>query len=361
MIRPPAPVHRLEITEIAFGGRGVGRVEDGRVAFVPFVIAGERVRVEVTRARKSYLEARLLEVEEPSPHRVEAPCPYFGRCGGCSYQHMAAAEQLEIKRQQVTQALRRIGRVEAPAVEPVVPSPKPYEYRNRITVHVRDGVIGFYGQDPHQIIDIERCPISEPAVNEALARFRAGPLRAEGNYTLRANPDQRTFRQTNDGAAAEMLAIVDRLVQPRGDDARLIDAYCGEGFFAKRLRERFARVVGIEWDQLAIARARRSALPHESYVSGDISECLAVELADAADAETWLITDPPSEGLTAEARRAMESHPPVHWIYVSCNPATFARDLAELRDVFELIDVTPLDMFPQTAEIEVIARLRRRG
>lgn len=359
MIRPPAPVHRLEITEVAFGGRGVGRAPDGRVAFVPFVIAGESVRVQVTRARKSYLEAHLLEVESPSPHRVEPPCPYFGRCGGCSYQHVAAAEQLEIKRRQVAQAVRRIGRIEAPAVEPVVPSPAQYAYRNRITVHVRDGIVGFYGQDAPHLIDIERCGIAEPAVNEALARFRAGPPRAEGHYTLRADPDQRTFRQTNDGAAAEMLAIVDRLVQPAGDGARLIDAYCGEGFFAKRLRERFARVVGIEWDALAIARARRSPRPHESYVSGDVGECLAVELADAAGSETWLVTDPPSEGLTAEARRAIESHPPAHWIYVSCNPATFARDLAALRDVFALIDVTPLDMFPQTAEIELIARLRR--
>ncbi len=359
MIRSPAPVHRLEITEVAFGGKGVGRAQDGRVAFVPYVIAGEFVRVRVTRARKSYLEAQLLEVEAASPFRVEPPCPYFGRCGGCSYQHIAGPEQLEIKRRQVAQAVRRIGRVETPVVEPVVPSPKAYEYRNRITVHVRDGAVGFYGQDPQQLIDIERCPISEPAVNEALARFRAGPPRPEGNYTLRADPDQRTFRQTNDGAAAEMLTIVDRLVQPAAAGARLIDAYCGEGFFAKRLRERFGRVVGIEWDALALTRARRSVLPHESYVSGDVGECLAVELADAAGDETWLVTDPPSEGLSAEARRALESHPPANWIYVSCNPATFARDIAELRNVFELIDVTPLDMFPQTAEIEVIARLRR--
>lgn len=360
MIRSSAAVHRLRIAEVAFGGRGIGRVEDGRVAFIPFVIAGEQVRVEVTRTRKSYLETRVLEVEEPSPHRVEAPCPYYGQCGGCSYQHMAGAEQLVTKRQQVTQALRRIGRVEAPVVEPVVPSPQAYEYRNRITVHVRNGLIGFYGQDPQQLIDIERCPIAEPAVNEALARFRAGPPRLDGNYTLRANPDQRTFRQTNDGAGIEMLAIVDRLVQPQGGNARLIDAYCGEGFFAKRLRAKFARVIGIEWDHLAVERARRSVLPQENYVSGDVGECLAVELADAAEAETWLITDPPSEGLSSEVHRALESHPPAHWIYVSCNPATFARDLAGLRNVFELIDVTPLDMFPQTAEIELIARLRRR-
>lgn len=359
MIRSPTAIHRLEITEIAFGGRGVGRVEDGRVAFVPFVIAGESVRVQVTRARKSYLEAQLLEVEHASPHRVEPRCPYFGRCGGCSYQHMAAPEQHEVKRRQVAQVLRRIGRVEAPQVEPVVPSPQDYEYRNRITVHVRDGIVGFYGQDAHQLIDIEQCPIAAPAVNAALARFRAGPRRAEGHYTLRADPDARTFRQTNDGAAAEMLAIVDRLVQP-APGARLIDAYCGAGFFVKRLRDRFAQAVGLEWDLLAIAQARRATLAHETYVSGDVGESLGRELADHAEAiETWLITDPPSEGLSPEARRAIEAHPPAEWIYVSCNPATLARDVAELRNVFALESVTPLDMFAQTAEIEVIAHLRR--
>ncbi len=120
--QPGIPPLNLVIQEIAFGGRGLGRLEDGRVVFVPFVAEGEAVRVEPVREHKSYLEARLAAVETPSPHRVTPPCPYFGRCGGCSYQHLDAATQADLKRRQVEQVLRRVGRLEAPNVRPLVPS-----------------------------------------------------------------------------------------------------------------------------------------------------------------------------------------------------------------------------------------------
>ena len=139
---------KLFIDEIAFGGRGVGRLEDGRVVFVPFVAAGETVRVEIVREHKSYLEARLLAVENPSPRRVAPRCPYFGRCGGCSYQHLDAAEQARHQTAAGRQVLRRIGRFEDRRTSGRwCRRPRDYEYRNRITVHVRDGVIGFYGAD----------------------------------------------------------------------------------------------------------------------------------------------------------------------------------------------------------------------
>ncbi len=196
---------KLFIDEIAFGGRGVGRLADGRVVFVPFVAAGETVTVEVVREHKSYLEARLIAVDDPSPRRVEPPCPYFGRCGGCSYQHLDAREQADLKRRQVEQALRRIGRFEPVNVAPTVSSPRDYGYRNRITVHVRGGVTGFYSAEEggaRGLIDIAACPIAEPAVNDALTRFRSRPRPREGHCTLRASAEgHRAFRQTNDGAA----------------------------------------------------------------------------------------------------------------------------------------------------------------
>jgi 23S rRNA (uracil1939-C5)-methyltransferase len=350
----------LRIDEIAFGGRGVGRLEDGRVVFTPFVIAGETARVEVVRERKSYLEARLLELEgPPSPHRVEPRCPYFGRCGGCSYQHMSGAEQLAVKSAQVAQALRRIGRFESPPMEPAIPSPLDYGYRNRITVHARGDRIGFFGQDGQEVIDVARCPIAAEPVNEALAQLRADRRLREGNYTLRADPNRRTFQQTNDGAADEMLALIERLTVP-AVGAHLIDAYCGAGFFIKRLRGRFDQITGLEWDQRAITEARRDALPHERYVCGDVAGALGPALAEASAGEKWLIVDPPTEGLSEAVRQSIAERPPAHWIYVSCNPSTLARDLGALRESFELLSVTPLDMFPQTAEIEVIARLRAR-
>ncbi len=345
----------------------MGRLEDGRVVFVPFVAAGETVRVEIVREHKSYLEARLLAVEEPSPRRVTPPCPYFGRCGGCSYQHLDADEQRAIKRQQVQSVLRRIGKFGEIVVEPTIASPQDYHYRNRITVHARDdGTVGFYGRDEGQgraLIDIAQCPIAEPSVNDALTRFRANSRRRDGHCTLRAADTTHGggFEQTNDGAAEELLALVARLLPPaEGGPTTLIDAYCGAGFFARHLSSRFGRVVGLEWDRRTVAQARRHAAPHEQYLDGDVAELLPDALATAPLDATLLIVDPPSEGLPEPVRRATLTAPPAGIVYVSCNPATLARDLAALGAAYEIGSVTPLDMFPQTAEIEVVASLRRR-
>ncbi|HEY1583995.1 MAG TPA: TRAM domain-containing protein, partial [Chthoniobacterales bacterium] len=184
----------LVIDDLAFGGKGVGRAE-GKAVFVPFTIDGERVAARVVREKKSFAEAEVVRLLDSSPHRVAPPCPYFGRCGGCSYQHMTYPHQLHWKTRQVAQALRRIGKFADPPLRPIVPSPRDYEYRNRITVHVENGVVGFFRHDAHRLIDVARCPIAAPEVNEALAALRARRPR-DGHYTLRAGGGPRVFSQT---------------------------------------------------------------------------------------------------------------------------------------------------------------------
>ena len=149
----------LKIEDIAFGGKGVGR-EQGKAIFVPYTIEGELVSAEILREKKQFAEAELMEVKEGSPHRVTPECPYFSHCGGCAYQHIGYEHQLAIKWRQVRNVLQRIGKLKDIPLRPIIPSPKQYEYRNRITVHVQDGVIGFFRRDSHRLIDIERCPIS---------------------------------------------------------------------------------------------------------------------------------------------------------------------------------------------------------
>ncbi|MGH7983693.1 MAG: class I SAM-dependent RNA methyltransferase, partial [Candidatus Udaeobacter sp.] len=153
----------LRIEDVAFGGKGVAR-EEGKAVFVPYTIEGEIVSAEIMREKKQFAEAELVEVKETSPHRVEPRCPYFGRCGGCVYQHIAYEHQLAIKWRQVRDALRRIGKLQDVPMRPIIPSSRQYAYRNRITVHAQDGVIGFFRRDSHRLIDIERCPISSDEV-----------------------------------------------------------------------------------------------------------------------------------------------------------------------------------------------------
>lgn len=344
----------LRIENIAFGGKGVGRSE-GKAVFVPFTIEDELVSARIVREKKQFAEADLSSVLQPSADRVLPECPYFGRCGGCAYQHITYAHQLATKAKQVEQSLRRIGRISQPPMQPIIPSPKSYAYRNRVTVHAEDGVIGYYRRDLHRLIDVECCPIAAPEVNQALADLRTRRPR-DGHYTLRAHAGPRVFAQTNDEVGEAMALLVGRLL-PTGHEL-LIDAYCGAGFFAQRLTNVFERVVGIEWDRRAVAAARERASANETYIAGDVDQELIQQVRACAPAKTTVIVDPPVAGLSSNTRRALLDHPPHTLVYVSCDPATLARDLAELQQQFAVLSVTPLDMFPQTAEIECVVHLQ---
>jgi 23S rRNA (uracil1939-C5)-methyltransferase len=360
----------LKIEDIAFGGKGVGRAQR-KAIFVAYTIEGELVSAEIVREKKQFAQAELVEVKESSPHRVIPECPYFSHCGGCAYQHIDYEHQLAIKWRQVRSVLQRIGKLEDIPLRPIIPSPKQYEYRNRITVHVQDGVIGFFRRDSHRLIDIERCPISCDEVNRALTELR-GRNRRDGHYTLRTSSSRRVFSQTNDDVANALRDLIVDLV-PANQDL-LIDAYCGAGFFAKALLNKFRRIVGIDWDKFAIAAAKENATEKETYIAGDVETELQqvgpVRLnpsprANDTDcgglgsiAPTTIIVDPPAAGLSANVCRSILDLAPATLIYVSCNPATLARDLKELHGKFIINSVTPLDMFPQTAEIEAVAHLQ---
>src|SRR6266571_972843 len=203
----------LKIEDIAFGGKGVAR-EQGKAVFVPYTIESELVSAEIVREKKQFAEAEFVEVKQASPDRVEPQCPYFGRCGGCAYQHMSYEHQLAIKWRQVRDALERIGKLKDVPMRPIIPSPEQYGYRNRITVHAEDGVIGFFRRDSHRLIDIERCPISRDEVNRALAELRAQPRVRDGHYTLRASSRPRVFSQTNDAVANALRDLIDTLAAP---------------------------------------------------------------------------------------------------------------------------------------------------
>ena len=281
----------LKIEDIAFGGKGVAR-EQGKAVFVPYTIEGELVSAEIVREKKQFAEADLVDVKQSSPNRVAPQCPYFGRCGGCAYQQIDYQHQLAIKWRQVRDALQRIGKLKDVPMRPIIPSPRQYAYRNRITVHAQDGVIGFFRRDSHRLIDIERCPISRDEVNHALAELREQKHVRDGHYTLRGASQSRVFSQVNDEVAQTLRDLIVDLVPPNQE--LLIDAYCGSGFFAKALLDKFERVIGIDWDRFAIAAAKENASEKETYIAGDVETELqkvgAVHLSRPArgnDTSAW--------------------------------------------------------------------------
>ena len=238
----------------------------------------------------------------------------------------------------------------------MVPSPLTYAYRNRITVHAENGVIGYFRRDSHRLIDVEHCPIAMDEVNRELKDLRSRDVR-DGHYPLRVRSGPRVFSQTNDAVANALRDLIVQLM-PANQDL-LIDAFCGAGFFAQALVDKFERVVGIDWDRFAIAAAKENASTKETYTAGDVDAELTSLLEKCDRDKTAVIIDPPAVGLSASLRKTIVDLAPATLIYVSCNPATLARDLAELQHRFEIESVTPLDMFPQTAEIEVVAHLQR--
>jgi 23S rRNA (uracil1939-C5)-methyltransferase len=241
-------------------------------------------------------------------------------------------------------------------MQPMIPSPREYAYRNRITVHAESGTIGYFRRDSHRLIDIERCPIAMDEVNRELADLRSQSVR-DGHYTLRARSGPRVFAQTNDGVANALRDLIVQLIP--ADQGLLIDAFCGAGFFTKALLDKFERLVGIDWDRFAIAAAKENETEKETYIADDVEAELGAMLKQSDRNQATVIVDPPATGLSGQIRKTIVDRAPATVIYVSCNPATLARDLADLGARFKIESVTPLDMFPQTAEIEAVAHLRR--
>ena len=359
---PAAPITRpgqevtLEINDLAFGGKGVGRVH-GIACFVPGVIDGEKVRVRIHKVKSRLMEAGLLEVIEPSPHRVEAPCPVFLKCGGCTYQHIDYPHQLKIKENQLREALRRLGALIDPPVRPMIASPEQYAYRNRITVHVKDGDVGFFAEGSNRVVPVAKCLIASEEVTlgfQDLLKSRP----QDGNYLIGEKKRYGGFRQVNNAVAEILKKTVREAVNPStGTPIKelLVDAYCGAGFFAHELQSLFTKVIGIERSIASVAMASRQAAENEEYLVGDVELKLGEALGAGNREETVLLLDPPSEGLAELATESILERPPARIVYVSCNPATLARDAKRLAGIYRLVEVTPLDMFPQTAEIESVS------
>jgi 23S rRNA (uracil1939-C5)-methyltransferase len=405
------------LTDLAHGGDSIGRLQ-GRVVFMPYGLPGETVRVELTEERRDFARGRIVEVLEASPSRVEPPCPYYGECGGCSLQHAEYSVQLGYKRRLIVQQLERIGRFDnaGELVRPTIGMLSPWEYRNhaRFTVGRRFGELCFTKRGTHRLMRIDRCMIMEPAINQALAQLQDRLVGFKGHQVavrcgsntgdLLVNPGLRQvvepasgqthveeelfgrrFRiaapaffqvnthreqrpvpadlradewpQSENGLSmAEILVLVVASYLQLGGGERLVDAYSGVGTFSVLLASKARTVIGIEESNAAIKDARHNAadLENVEFVQGKAEEVLP-KLANRPDAA---ILDPARVGCHPAVLDALAKLEVPRVVYVSCDPATLARDLAILATHgFRLESVQPIDMFPQTHHVEAVALL----
>jgi 23S rRNA (uracil1939-C5)-methyltransferase len=398
----------LQISAIAAGGRGVGRV-DGMAVFVPRAAPDETLEVALTRHRR-YGEGRITRVITPSPQRVAARCRHYDgdRCGGCQLQHLDYPAQLDAKRRIISDALTRIAR-RTIVVPPVTPSPSPWQYRNKLTLTLRRRgsawIAGLRPWDaPDEIFALEECPITADAVvagwRDVMAHAHLLPDAAELRGAVRTMDDtlsfvlqggsqwkesaaflaacpgfvsvhwtddaNRThilrepsvpaapaaFEQVNPPVSAAVHAHVVSLVR-QGGPRRLIDAYAGRGVTAGALIGEVPEIVAIELDAAAARLARHALGSGATIVEGRVED----ELAGRLPADV-VVLNPPRAGVDARVCAALESSAlrPRRIVYVSCDPGTLARDLSRLPS-YHLASVQPFDMFPQTAHVETVCEL----
>jgi tRNA/tmRNA/rRNA uracil-C5-methylase (TrmA/RlmC/RlmD family) len=345
------------------------------VVFVPFTAVGEEVEAEITEVKRHFARAKAIQILTPSSARVTPACPYFGLCGGCQYQHLDYATQLALKHKQVADLFERIGKFPRDVVRPIVGCPKPYFYRNRIMIRSQWNKpeqklnIGYLRWDCGLVVDLDKCPIAEAPLNEEILRVRAHPPPKGGiKVVLRLPPED--WDVPPDSFFQNNFSLLPKLVEAARDCLTasgakyLIDVYCGVGFFGIALADAVEKFIGVEIDKPAIKAARNNLLRHHKsngeFVLGDAQEWLPRLLEKYPAAETAVILDPPRAGVPKGALEQLRAIRPRQIIYVSCHPATLARDLNLLCEgaVFDLRSVTPLDMFPQTQHVECVADVR---
>jgi len=404
----------LQLSAMAHGGSALGRHE-GQVIFVPYAIPGETVRVELVESRTRWARARLVEILEASPNRVEPPCPYFGadRCGGCHFQHMAYEAQAQFKGAVVGDQLARIGGLDDANVQDIIGAAEPWGYRNHVQFSLTlEGKLGLLTADTHRVIPVHECLILDPLLDDLWSALdvewpqlhrlslrcgsASGDLLAAfeldhyedfdidvdfpvscvllltdgeavvlmGNSYLTeyvAGRDYRisagSFFQVNTAGAEALIALVDDYLAPTHDDV-LLDLYCGVGLFGLALADRVGRVIGIESDPSAVADFRHNAqgLEQVTLLEGKAQAALPL-VQETVD---LFVLDPPRSGMGETVAGEVARLEPRRIAYVSCDPATLGRDARRLSEFgFRLEVVQPIDLFPQTYHVESIALFSR--
>lgn len=404
----------LRIDKMVQGGEGMGRLPDGRVCFVAGALPGELCKVLLTLQKKDFTRGRVLEVLESSPDRVKPKCPLYGRCGGCSLQHLDSGKQAEYLAQVERENFKRLAHAELPA-DFKVHTGSPWNYRNRARVVFcgsRDGgaSFGFREQESNHAIPLNNCPVLTAGLNEFLKgpakNLRARELnifdngKGQVSYYYEGMPaaefqkhavsvveiggrsiesDASVFFQSNLGLLPELVesvrkAVDEGIASGEASNEWLIDLFSGVGFFAALLQDKFKRVTTVERDEGCLKHAEvnlsvtdATAIPAASATSATTA---AVENV-SAPAEDWLaenvvnipatlIVDPPRTGLPKTALEAIANSSVKKMIYVSCDPVTLARDFAKLAEFgFTMKSAEAFAFYPQTPHMEMLAILSR--
>jgi len=388
------PVKREALLRIEkYAGEGACiAYENEKVIFVRYVIPGEEVRVNIYKETKDYAIGEPLEILKPSPERINPVCPYFGLCGGCDYQMLSYEKQIEVKKQLVLEAFRRIGQISLENITGIIKSPEVFNYRNTETFKVNSlkKLIGFFRKDTKFIVDISECALAMHGINKALKSVRKQSIFPPHNFKVRTTGDGDTvvnwilteeyqdrevyetirasgknirfkiskdsFFQVNNSVIPLWLEKIISFLDPDGHE-RIFDLYSGIGLITLFVSYFARETIGVEIAQSAVTDAIENKI--SNAVQSNVNFiCAPVEmkLQELGYADV-IIIDPPRRGMDKETLQVLRTLRPKKIIYSSCRPPTMARDIKELSDIYSIKEVVLVDMFPQTHHIEVLALL----
>lgn len=410
-------IYETVITSLENEGCGVSKI-NGIVVFIPKALVGEKVRVRITEIKKNFARGKIVEILEKSNNRIKSKCPYYDECGGCNLRHQTDTENLKFKKEKIETALKRIGKIDA-KVEDVIPSFKNDNYRNKLSLKVEDDKIGFYGEGTYQLIDIDYCLLAHEEINKALKVIRTYIKEFKNkikNVTIKYgnamnellidiyslseedvnilnyltsnidnletvifndkvllgtgyikeisngfmfNCSSKSFFQVNGMQAEKMYDTAIKLAKLKKDDV-VLDLYCGTGTIGMILSGHVKKVIGVEIVEDAIKDARQNlivnGISNVDFICGDATKVIS-KIKEKIDV---IFVDPPRSGIDRKAIAIIKKIMPRKIIYISCNPVTMARDLSYLNDLYDINDVVPFDMFPNTAHVECVCLLNLR-
>ena len=391
----------------------MGRLPDGRAVFVPFALPGERVRIDILEEKRGYARVRLVEILEPSPERILPRCPHFTECGGCHYQHLPYGKQLAAKAGILREQLQRIAGIPDPNIEDIVPSPLPWNYRNHLQFHIdSQGRLGFKAAGSDHIVPVRECHLPEDVLDGLWRQLEIEPLPGLERIGLRAGMNGETmltlessspelpemeldlplsvvhlspagplvlagepllwmsvlgvnfqvsagsFFQVNSPMAGEMVRQALEWLQPTRQSI-LLDVYSGVGLFSRFFAPLVKSIVGVELSESAVDDYAANLDPFDnvSLYAGPAEDILP-HLDIQPD---MAIVDPPRTGLARPALDALVRMAPPQILYVSCDPATLARDIKRLSSAgYRLVKARPFDLFPQTYHVETVVLMSRK-
>ena len=404
------------LEKFIYGGDAMGRLADGRAVFVPFGLPGERVRVRLTEEKKNFARGGIVEILEASKERIQARCKHFGECGGCQYQNLSYENQLTAKTEILIDQLKRIGKIENPPVKPMVACPNPWNFRNHMQFSLNsDGKLGFQMSNSNKVIPITECHMPESSINDFWSQLEFEPgtgiervgLRAgvdddlllvlesespgppeleieagisithmyEGRTVVIAGNDHivirvlgRDFKVSAASFFQVNTVMAEKMVQhllaclPASPSATLLDVYCGVGLFSAFFAPKCGRVIGIE---LSESSCEDFVVNLDEFDNVELYEAAAEDVLPALAGQianlSCAIVDPPRAGLDKRVLDEILKLSPQIVAYVSCDPSTLARDAARLvNGGYNLKEVTPFDLFPQTYHIESISTFERQ-